>query len=69
MFVFGQAPAGFAQVEAPALFCTMISNVTVNTFANIADVGGVYNGQWIQGVSRWTTSFYRKPSPLPRTGY
>ena len=69
MFVFGQAPAGFAQVEAPALYCTLIPNVLANSFANVADVGGVYNGQWVQGVTRWTTSVYRKPVKLPRTGY
>ena len=28
-----------------------------------------YNGQWIMGVSRWVTSVYAKPEPLPRTGY
>ena len=40
-----------------------------NSFANVADVGGVYNGQWVQGVTRWTTTVYRKPVKLPRTGY
>ncbi len=69
MFVFGQAPAGFAQVEAPALNCTVISGISVSSFTNIADVGGVYNKQWIQGVSRWVTSVYKAPSKLPRTGY
>ena len=69
MFVFGQAPAGFAQVEAPAVHCTVIANPTAASFVNVADVGGVYNGQWVQGVSRWVTNVYRKPTPLPRTGY
>ena len=69
MFVFGQAPAGFAQVEAPSLNCTVIPNVLANSFSNTADVGGVYNGQWVQGVSRWVTNVYRKPTPLPKTGY
>ena len=69
MFVFGQVPGGFAQVEAPALLCKVIPNVLANAFANVADIGGVYNGQWVQGVTRWTTSVYRKTVKLPRTGY
>ena len=69
MFVFGQVPGGFAQVEAPAILCNVIPNVLAPSFVNAADVGGLYNGQWIQGVSRWTTTVYRKPVKLPRTGY
>ena len=69
MFIFGQAPAGFAQVEAPSIECYVISNPTSDSFVNVADVGGVYKGQWVQGVSRWVTTIYKKPTPLPRTGY
>ena len=71
MFVFGQAPAGFAQVEAPCLHCTAAANLSGGSFVNVADVGGVYNGQWVQGVSRWVTKIYTKPviPTLPRTGY
>lgn len=70
MFVFGQAPAGFAQVEAPALYCTAASGLTSgSSFVNVADVGGVYNGQWVQAVTRWVTTVYGKPAKLPRTGY
>ena len=69
MFVFGQAPAGFAQVETPYIYCTAVSNITTNSFVNKADIGGVYNGQWVQGVSRWVTEVYTKPVKLPRTGY
>ena len=69
MFVFGQAPAGFAQVEAPSIICRAISNIGGQTFVNIADVGGVYDNQWIQAVSRWVTSVYGKAAKLPRTGY
>ena len=69
-FVFGQAPAGFAQVEAPVLNCTAIPNILAYSFVNQADVGGVYNGKWVQGISRWVTSVYKKPAvKLPRTGY
>ena len=70
MFVFGQAPAGFAQVEAPVLYCTSVNGLAAGgSFVNVADVGGVYNGQWVQAVSRWVTTVYGKPEPLPRTGY
>ena len=70
MFVFGQAPAGFAQVEQPALKCTAINGLTAgSSFVNIADVGGVHNDQWVQAISRWVTTVYGKTEPLPRTGY
>ena len=69
MFVFGQAPAGFAQVEAPVLNCQAIPNILAYSFVNQADVGGNYNGQWVQGMSRWVTNVYKKPVKLPRTGY
>ena len=70
MFVFGQAPAGFAQVEAPMLYCTAVNGLAANSsFVNVADVGGVYNSQWVQAVTRWVTTVYGKPTPLPRTGY
>ena len=70
MFVFGQVPAGFAQVEKPYLNCTTVSNLNAgSSFVNIADVGGVYNGTWVQAISRWVTKVYGKPISLPRTGY
>ena len=70
MFVFGQAPAGFAQVEKPVLNCTAVNGLAAgSSFVNVADVGGVYNGQWVQAISRWVTTVYGKPTPLPRTGY
>ena len=70
MFVFGQAPGGFSQVEAPALHCTAVPGLAAgSSFTNVAEAGGVYNGQWIQAVTRWVTTVYGKPVPLPRTGY
>ena len=71
MFVFGQAPAGFAQVEKPALLCTAVSKIAATSFVNMADVGGVYNGTWVQAISRWVTKVYGTPAKpkLPRTGY
>ena len=71
MFVFGQAPAGFAQVEAPYLYCTAVSSLAAGSFVNVADVGGTYNGTWVQAVSRWVISVYGKSTAvkLPKTGY
>ena len=73
MFVFGQVPGGFSQVEAPMIYCKTISGLAAgSSFANVADVGGTYNGVWVQAVSRWVTTVYGKkvPTPkLPRTGY
>ncbi len=70
MFVFGQAPAGFAQVERPHLYCTAISSLPNASFVNVADVGGTYNGLWVQATSRWVTKVYVTTVPkLPKTGY
>ena len=70
MVVFGVVPANFRQVEAPRIDCTVVSWVTGGSqFTNVADVGGVYNGQWIMAVTRWTTRIYGKPATLPNTGY
>ena len=71
MFVFGQAPGSFAQVEKPMLYCTAVKSIATTSFVNVADVGGVYNGQWVQAISRWVTKVFGKPviPTLPRTGY
>lgn len=70
MFVFGQVPGGFSQVEAPMLYCKAVSGLTPgSSFVNVADVGSTYNGIWVQAVTRWVTTVYGKPTPLPKTGY
>ena len=70
MAVFGVVPANFRQVEAPRIYCTAVSWLqNGQDFVNQADVGGVYNGQWVQAVSRWVTRVYRPSEPLPKTGY
>lgn len=71
MFVFGNVKAGFAQVEAPYIYATARSGLANNaSIVNVADVGGLYNGQWIQAVSRWLTTVYTKTTvKLPKTGY
>ena len=71
MFVFGNVKAGFAQVETPYIYATVRSGLANNSgIVNVADVGGLYNGQWIQAVSRWLTTVYTKTTvKLPKTGY
>ena len=71
MFVFGNVQAGFAQVETPYIYATARSGLANNSgIVNVADVGGLYNEQWIQAVSRWLTTVYTKTTvKLPKTGY
>ena len=71
MFVFGNVKAGFAQVETPYIYAAARSGLANNaSVVNVADVGGLYNGQWIQAVSRWLTTVYTKTTVrLPKTGY
>ena len=71
MFVFGNVKAGFAQVETPYIYATARSGLANNaSVVNVADVGGLYNGQWIQAVSHWLTTVYTKTTvKLPKTGY
>ena len=71
MFVFGNVKAGFAQVETPYIYATARSGLANNaSVVNMADVGGLYNGQWIQAVSHWLTTVYTKTTvKLPKTGY
>ncbi|MCQ4864959.1 SpaA isopeptide-forming pilin-related protein [Pseudoflavonifractor phocaeensis] len=70
MFVFGRVAGGFAQVETPMLNCTTVPGLTGGrSFTNVAEAGGVYNKQWVQAVTRWVTTVYGQPVPLPRTGY
>ena len=70
MAVFGTVPAGFRQVEQTKIDCTVVSWAAGGSqIVNQADVGGTYNGVWVQAVSRWVTTVYGKPTPLPRTGY
>ncbi len=60
MFVFGQVPGGFAQVEKPMIHCKAVSSIAAGSFVNKADVGGTYQGVWVQAVSRWVTTVYGK---------
>jgi len=72
MFSFGTVKAGFAQVEAPHIYCKALSNLANNTsFVNQADVGGLWGTRWIMSTDRWVTTVYStQPAPkLPKTGY
>ena len=70
MVSFGVVPGNFRQVEAPQVYCKVVSWITGGSqFTNQADVGGVYDGQWIMATSRWVTKVYKPSKPLPRTGY
>ena len=70
MVSFGVVPANFRQVEAPRVYCNVVSWIAGGAqFTNQADAGGVYDGQWIMAVSRWVTRVYKPSDPLPRTGY
>lgn len=70
MVSFGVVPPNFRQVEAPRVYCNVVSWLTGGAqFVNQADVGGVYNEQWIMATSRWVTKVYKPAEPLPQTGY
>ena len=71
MFVFGTVKAGFGQVETPYIYGTVANGLSNGSgIVNVADVGGLYQNQWIQAVSRWVTNVYAKTNvTLPKTGY
>ena len=70
MVSFGVVPANFRQVDTPQVYAIVYAWLTGGSqFVNQADVGGVYNGQWIMATSRWVTKVYKPTDPLPRTGY
>ena len=71
IFVFGTVQPGFSQVEQPKLYAK-VNQVLSNPVGvlNQAEAGGMYQGEWIQGVDRWVTAVYQPlPEKLPRTGY
>ena len=71
MFVFGTVKGGFGQVETAYIHGNVVNGLANgSSIVNVADVGGVYNGQWIQAVSRWVTKVYAQTiTTLPKTGY
>jgi len=72
MFIFGTVPSGFAQVEAPEVYCNTLSWLAHEyRFTNKCDVGGLYGQQWIMANDRFVTVVYNNQNPptLPKTGY
>lgn len=71
MCVFGIVKGGFGQVETPYIYGTVAQGLSNgSSIVNVADVGGLYNGQWIMAASRWLTTVYAKTTvTLPKTGY
>lgn len=71
MYVFGIVKAGFGQVETTYIYGTVAQGLSNgSSIVNVADVGGLYNGQWIMAASRWLTTVYAKTTvTLPKTGY
>ena len=71
--VHGVLRRGARQLQAGGgaqVYATVYAWLTGGSqFVNQADVGGVYNGQWIMATSRWVTRVYKPSEPLPRTGY
>ena len=58
-------------METPYIYGTVANGLSNgSSIVNVADVGGLYQNQWIQAVSRWVTNVYAKTNvTLPKTGY
>jgi hypothetical protein len=68
--VFGTVKAGFSCVEQPQIYVRTLSTLLNQyRFAKKSDVAGKYGTEWIAGNSVAVTEIYRKPVPLPKTGY
>ena len=68
--MFGTDKAGFAQVEQPQVYMTVLKNLPNGyQFANKADIGGKYQNEWVIGNSTWLTTIYAISGKLPKTGY
>ena len=68
--LFGTVKAGFAQVEQPQIYVKVLDTLQNQyKFANKADTGGKYGSEWIVFTSATVTEIFKKPEPLPRTGY
>ena len=70
-FNFGTVQAGFREVEAPSITCTVNGNLpTGYRFTNRADVGGQRHGEWTIGKDSWVTViFSSKKTQFPKTGF
>ena len=70
-FNFGTVQAGFREVEAPSITCTVSGNLpTGYRFTNRADAGGQRHGEWTIGKDSWVTIiFSSKKTKFPKTGF
>ena len=58
------------QVEQPQVYVDVLKTLPNGyVFANKADIGGKYQGEWVIGNTTWATTVYAKPVKLPKTGY
>jgi hypothetical protein len=68
--VFGTVKEGFCKVTEPQIYVTVNKNLPNGyEFANKADAGGKFSGEFVVSGSTWVTKIYAQPQKLPRTGY
>jgi hypothetical protein len=68
--IFGTVKAGFCKVLEPQVYVTVNKNLSNGyEFANKADCGGKFQGEFVIDGSTWVTKIYAQPQKLPRTGY
>lgn len=70
-FHFGTVQAGFREVEAPSITCTVNGNLPSGyRFTNRTDAGGQRHGEWTIGKDSWVTViFSSKKTKFPQTGF
>ena len=70
-FEFGEVKAGFREMNKPMILVTVSGRLPNGSqFANRADCGGQYYGQWITAASAWVTRVYSLNNiSYPKTGY
>jgi uncharacterized surface anchored protein len=68
--LFGTVKEGFCKVSEPQIYVTVNKNLPNGyEFANKADAGGKFSGEFVVSGSTWVTKIYAQPQKLPRTGY
>ena len=70
-FNFGTVQAGFREVEAPHIYCTVQGGLpSGHRFVNRTDVGGQRHGEWVIDKDSWTTVvFSTQKQKFPKTGF
>jgi uncharacterized surface anchored protein len=68
--VFGTVKEGFCKVSEPQIYVAVNKNLPNGyEFANKADAGGKFSGEFVVSGSTWVTKIYAQPQKLPRTGW